>query len=173
MNLSRTTLHVALMAALAYAAHATAQGDALQPRTQNNVTYVTGGVGEEQQQRMQALAQQGYTLQLVFAEKGTGAYVADVRVDVADSSGRTVLDAIADGPAFFARLPEGDYRVTMEYRGMRQTRTVHASPHAGQTVIYWSNEGGSAPLPASTRAPHAEGPALSPPHAGESAGPAR
>ena len=143
---------------------------AAQPAAQGDVSYVSGGVGEEQQQRMQSLAREGYTLKLVFAEQGTGAYVADVRVVVNDASGRTVLDAVANGPAFFAKLPDGDYRVTLEHRGQRETRTLHASARAGQTVVYWPQEAGSAPTPAGTRAPHAEGAALSPPHAGESAG---
>ncbi len=86
--------------ATAWLGTASAQNSAraLQPRGQNVVPYVSAGVGEEEQQRMRELAQQGYTLKLVFAETGTGAYVADVRVLVADASGRTVLDAVADGP---------------------------------------------------------------------------
>lgn len=172
MDILRKASHAALVAGIAWSGAAAAQ-HTLQPHTQNDVTYVSGGVGEEQQEQMQALAGQGYTLKLVFAEKGTGAYVANVRVMIADKSGHTLLDATADGPSFFVQLPEGDYRVTAEHAGMRQTRTVHASPRAGSTMIYWTAEPGSAPEPASTTAPHAEGAALSPPHAGESAGPGR
>lgn len=173
MNRCKSAVAVALLGGIA-ATPAMGQGNVpgtpAQPRNGDAVSHVSGGVGEEQQERLQALAQQGYTLKLLFAERGTGAYVADVRVVVADAAGRTLLDAVADGPAFFAKLPEGDYKVNLEYRGMRQARTVRASARSGQTVVYWPQEGGSAPLPASTRAPHAEGPALAPPHAGTSAG---
>ena len=167
----KSALAVAVIGGIV-AASAAAQNNTPVPTSQasGGVSYVSGGVGEEQQERMQALAQQGYTLRLVFAEQGTGAYVADVHVVVADSRGRTVLDAVANGPAFYAKLPEGDYKVTLDYRGARQSRTVHASARGGQTVVYWPQETGSAPSPASSRAPHADGPALSPPHAGESAG---
>src|SRR5436305_956162 len=128
MKLLRTAAYVAAFFGVIGAGNAAAQngGGTVQQHTQNEVTYVSGGVGEEQQEQMQQLAQQGYTLKLVFAEKGTGAYVADVRVIVADANGRTLLDTVADGPAFYARVPEGDYRVTVEYRGTRQTRRVHA-----------------------------------------------
>lgn len=135
-----------------------------------DVSYVSVGVGEEDQARMQSLSQEGYTLKLVFAEQGTGAYVADVRVIVTDASGRNVLDAVASGPAFFAKLPEGDYKVTLEYRGARESRTVHASARAAQTVVHWPREPGSAPLPADMRAPHAEDAAPPRPHAAPSAG---
>jgi hypothetical protein len=134
------------------------------------VSYVSAGVGEEDQARMQSLAREGYTLKLLFAEQGTGAYVADVRVTVTDASGRNVLDTVASGPAFFAKLPEGDYKVTLEYGGKRESRTVHASARAPQMVVHWPQEPGSAPWPADTRAPHAEDAAVSPPHAGPSAG---
>lgn len=108
------------------------------PRAQGDVSYVSGGVGEEQQDWIAQHANEGYTLKLLFAEKGTGAYVADVRVRVADRSGHVLLDAVASGPAFLARLPEGDYRVNLEYRGERQSRTVHASSRAGTTVVHWA-----------------------------------
>ncbi|MDQ6619084.1 MAG: carboxypeptidase regulatory-like domain-containing protein [Pseudomonadota bacterium] len=145
--LSRTAFVMTLAASLAAAPMTAAQRlQAPGPRGPvSNVPYVSGGVGEEQQQWMQDVVQQGYTLKLLFAEKGTGAYVADVRVMVADRRGATLLDAVADGPAFFALLPEGDYKVTLEYRGMRQTRSVHASRRGARTVIYWAADTGSAP----------------------------
>ena len=142
----------------------------LRSTASGDVSYVSAGVGEEDRARMQSLAGEGYTLKLLFAEQGTGAYVADVRVMVTDASGRNVLDVVASGPAFFAKIPEGDYKVTLEYRGQRESRTVHASARAAQTVVHWPQEPGSAPFPADTRAPHAEDAAPSPPHAGSSAG---
>ena len=136
MKLLSKTFVIALATALTSAGGALAQGT-MQPRGQNNIDYVSGGVGQEQQERVEALAAQGYTLKLVFAEQGTGAYLADVRVNVADASGHTLLDANADGPAFLARLPEGDYKVTVEHRGMRQTRIVHAASRSARAVFYW------------------------------------
>ena len=124
--------------ALVIAIAGTAAAQQASTRSQPLVPYVSAGVGEEQQQWIAQHANEGYTLKLLFVEKGTGAYVADVRVRVTDSAGRMVLDALASGPAFLARLPEGDYRVTLDYRGEQQSRTVHASPRSGTTAVYWA-----------------------------------
>ena len=152
------------------AAMAAAVGDisTLKPRTQNGITYVTGGVGEEQQAQMQALSQAGYNLRLVFAEKGTGAYVANVKVNIADSHGKTVLTAVSDGPGFYAKLPDGDYTITTEYKGNTQTRKIRASRNLA-LMIYWPREAGSEPVATSDRVPHAAAPAMSPSNARRSA----
>ncbi len=158
-----------LATALIGAGVAMAQPGELQPRSQNNVEYVTGGVGTEEQAALKELGHEGYTLKLVFAERGTGAYLANVHVMVADTSGRTVLDAMADGPAFYAKLPAGHYRVTAEHAGMRQTSTV-STGQGGPVTITWPAEPGSAAEPADTRAPHGDAPPLAPAHAGEPVG---
>src|SRR3982751_5101040 len=54
------------MSALAWAAD-------MQPSTSNGTTYVTGGLGTEEQETLKQLEQEGYTLKLVFAERTTGA----------------------------------------------------------------------------------------------------
>lgn len=145
------TLHIArralLLAGLSFAAVIPAADLAgLQPQMQNNIMYISGGVGEDQQAMLAALSREGYTLQLLFAERGSGAFVADVRVMIADKSGRPLLDAVADGPGFFAKLPEGEYRVTAEYKGLKESRTVHAgNRNPAMTLVYWPAEPGSAP----------------------------
>jgi hypothetical protein len=171
IRITRRITHLSaalLAAALASSIAAQAQDVRLEPRQQNGITYVTGGVGTEEQDLMRSLGQQGYTLNLVFAEERTGAYVANVHVTVADRAGRTLLDAVADGPAFFAKLPPGDYRVSAEYKGYTQSRTVPAGSATPKTM-YWVPEPGSAPMPASAHAPHGEGAGLAPVQAGESA----
>lgn len=172
--MNRVTIAIAAIAVvlLAQAPLSWAQDRDLLPRTQNGISYLSGGVGSDQQDAMAGLAQQGYNLKLVFAEQGTGAYLADVRVTVADARGRPLLDAVADGPAFFAKLPQGQYTITADYRGARQTRTVHVGRNAA-VALYWPPEGGSAPEPASSRAPHGDGAKLTPGHAGDAAGEGR
>jgi hypothetical protein len=172
MNPVRIARLTVLATAMATGSLAIAQSSDLQPRTQNDITYVTGGVGTEQQATLKDLEQQGFTLKLVFAERGTGAYLANVHVIVADASGRTVLDAMADGPAFYAKLPAGQYRVTAEHAGVRQTHTVSAG-RGGLVTMTWPAEGGSAPEPAATRVPHGDAPPLAPSHAGQPVGPGR
>lgn len=71
---------------------------------------VTGGVSEEERD---ALLQQAgsYNLWLVFAEQGTGNYLANVQVALSDARGEPLLDVVTDGPWLFAQLPPGRYTV--------------------------------------------------------------
>lgn len=101
---------------------------------------LTGGVGLEERERM--MQRYGdYTMHLGFAEVG-GPYVADVAVTVQDESGKVVLSSVADGPFLFAKLPPGSYRVTADFGGRAQTRTIRVGTHAGP-IHYFRWGGGS------------------------------
>ena len=103
-------------------------------QVQNGVEYVTGGVGEAEQDALARLAAQGFTLRVVFAEAKTGAFVSDVRVRVADPSGRTLVEAVTNGPAFLAKLPAGQYALRAEYGGTVENRTLRIGAGAGATM---------------------------------------
>src|SRR5439155_8181880 len=105
MTLTRIACCALLASGVTFAGGVFAQNGGWHSHADAAVPYATGGVGTDEQERMKALEQEGYNLKLLFAEKGTGAYIADVRVRVTDPSGRTMLDAIADGPALVAKLP--------------------------------------------------------------------
>jgi hypothetical protein len=106
------------------------------------VPYASGGVGLNSQEEL-AARQGEFSLKLVFAEKGTGSYLANVEVKIADASGRTVLEATSDGPWFYAKLPAGAYSVTATYEGIAQTVRLSV-PAKGLKVEYlrWNPEGG-------------------------------
>jgi hypothetical protein len=107
------------------------------PQTQGDVTYVSGGVGDEWQQSMEALRAQ-YNLHLLFAQQGSGAYFAYVPVKIADASGRTVLDATSQGPFLYARLKPGSYTVTALHLGQPITRTAEVPASGGVDLnFYW------------------------------------
>src|SRR3954469_17909160 len=96
---------------LAPLGQAFAQGAAtLVPKTENNISYISGGVGKDEQELADAVGRYGYNVQLVFAEQ-TGNYLADIRVRIADAKGGVVLDTVSDGPMFLAKLPPGLYQV--------------------------------------------------------------
>lgn len=106
----------------------------------NAVPYASGGIGEDEQQALQAEAA-NYNLRLSFAEKGSGAYLSDVKVTIRSAAGAsdtTILSAVSEGPWFFAKLPPGRYRITVEADGQPQTRTIALTP--GQSMkqnFYW------------------------------------
>jgi len=90
--------------------------------------FVTGGVSEEERDAFLRDAA-AYNLWLVFAEQGTGNYLANVRVTVADAANRPVVDAVTDGPWLFAQLPPGHYTVRSGNADVR-----HVTIGAGRTM---------------------------------------
>ena len=56
-----------------------------------------------------------------------GNYVADVRVVVSDTRGGKLIEQVAEGPIFMARIPAGEYEIYSTYGGRtmnRKTRVV-------------------------------------------------
>lgn len=102
-----------------------------------DVPYVSGGLGIGSRQELTDASSQ-FTLKLAFAEKGTGAYLAGVRVAIADRKGAPVLEAISEGPWFLAKLKPGRYRVTVESGGVSQARQISVGSRGlTQHVFYW------------------------------------
>ncbi len=99
---------VALVAAACGLAHAdTASATAIR--------FVSGGASAED---FVILNQQAadYSLKLLFAAKGSGAYLADVHVTVTSlPSQQMVLDTRTEGPMLLAALPAGRYQVNASY----------------------------------------------------------
>lgn len=98
----------------------------LKPVTQDDITYLCGGVGEEEVAYMKQEAR-GYDLMLTFAARD-GAYLADVDVDIKDAKGNSVLQTACDSPILLVDLPHsGTYRVRAETAGYELNRTVKVS----------------------------------------------
>lgn len=95
---------------------------AASPAATGAIPHVSGGIGEGEQQQLLA-RQREYNLKLVFT-LNEGNYIADVNVAVKDKSGKTVLEDIAGGPFFLAKLPAGQYSVAATYDGKTVTRKV-------------------------------------------------
>jgi hypothetical protein len=87
------------------------------------VATLHGGVGAHAREAMERERDQ-FNLRLQFALRGSGAYLADVRVRIADAKGKTVVDTTSSGPWFFAQLPQGRYEVTASSNGQSQTQAL-------------------------------------------------
>ena len=58
---------------------------------------------------------------------------------VQDKQGNVVLEDMANGPWFWAKLPSGTYKVTAEIDGKAQTRTVTiGNSGAARLDLYWN-----------------------------------
>ena len=103
------------------------------------LSYVSGGVGDESLQSLRERVSE-FNLKLVFAMT-SGAYLSNVRVTVADARGKTLVEAISDGPWFLAKLPAGEYRVVASYAGKAIERSVAVDATALKTVDFrWAEE---------------------------------
>ncbi|MES2264090.1 MAG: hypothetical protein V4724_36690 [Pseudomonadota bacterium] len=107
--------------------------------TSSGIGYVTGGVGQAQQNAMQEM-KRDYTLRLTFARPKSGEYLADVKVQI-DQEGNHPVNApmlgITAGPMLFVKLPPGQYRVRAETAGQVQSRLVKISRGSAKDLIYY------------------------------------
>jgi hypothetical protein len=118
-------------------------------KTAEGVEYVSGGIGENAQQQLNERAKD-YNLKLVFT-LNEGNYIADVDVAVKDAKGRTVVQDVAEGPIFLAKLPAGQYNVTANYEGKSQTRKLRVGKGLRTEYLRWpSNPEVDNPLPRET-----------------------
>jgi hypothetical protein len=101
------------------------------------IPYLSGGIGLDEREAMSATASE-YNLKIVFALK-EGNYLADASVLIKNAQGRTVLDAVADGPWFYAKLPAGNYAVTATIAEKAENQTVEIKS-TGHAVLhfYWT-----------------------------------
>lgn len=129
-------LAFAVAAAAAHGAPAPAECcNVVQHQSEAGIPYASGGVGEDERNAL-AAATAGYSLKLVFAEKGSGHYLSDVRVAIKGSKGKDILEAVSDGPWFLAKLPPGSYQVTAAFGEQRQTRSVIIGKQRQKTVAF-------------------------------------
>jgi hypothetical protein len=99
-------------------------GVAVKPQTDNGVTYLCGGVGDDESAYMKKTAAKDYDLMMTFAEK-SGDYVANVDVSIKDARGKTVLNTKCDGPMLLVDFPAGgNYRIRADAGGHTLDRTA-------------------------------------------------
>ncbi len=117
----------------------------LQPVVQGDVTYVCGGVGSDEASYMKREAK-NYDLMLTFAAK-SGAYLADVNVEIKDPKGNSVLQASCDSPMMLIDLPRrGNYKVHADAAGYTLDRTVRVAAakrkgqHLASAVLVWPQQ---------------------------------
>jgi len=148
MSMKRICASAVLVLASCLApAAAFAQAGGPAPHQQNGITYVNGGVGQEEQSAMRA-QRSDYNLQLTFATNQTGAFRSDVQVDIADARGSNLLSVANAGPMFFAKLPPGTYRISAAAEGKTFKRTVKlAGNGAREMTLHWENDSPDDPGP--------------------------
>jgi hypothetical protein len=101
-----------------------------------DVSYVSGGVGEESREQLKAFAA-AFNLKLLLAHK-SGEYIGDVQIVLVDGKGKEILKAVAEGPIFMANLPAGRYEVIATTEGLTQKqRATVVKGKLGTLVFRW------------------------------------
>jgi hypothetical protein len=105
----------------------------------SGVPYISGGIGVSGREEMQEVKSR-FNLRLLFAVAGSGSYLADVRVRIDDAAGPTLLEAVSQGPWFYASLAPGRYVLRVDNAGQVQTRDL-AIPATGaiEQGFYWND----------------------------------
>ena len=113
---------------------------AIQPQTQGEVTFVTGGVGIDERNELNAI-RENYNLSLLFSVQGTGDYLSDVKIRITDLKGNVFLETVSDGPKLFAKLPPSRYIVTVDLNGETYHKTVSVQGKQNTSLSFaWSQK---------------------------------
>jgi hypothetical protein len=108
-------------------------------QSRNGVSWLCGGVGNQEQDYMKSIASR-YDMMLTFAARN-GAYLADVGVSIVEDSGRVILQTQCDGPIMLVDLPHGGrYRVRAQADDYEVARTVQIQENQHQyrqVVMTW------------------------------------
>lgn len=105
-------------------------------RTADGVAFVTGGVGFAERDELAAV-RNDYSLRLVTAARGSGAYLAEVKVRIADDRGRVVFDRALDGPELLIDLPPGRYALEASAAGQTQRLPLNIERARRQIYLYF------------------------------------
>src|SRR5690606_3229170 len=108
--------------------------------TAQGIEYVSGGIGSDASTAFKA-AKSSYPLALTFAavgDDGSTPYVANVRLEITDGQGESVLSLPSVGPYLLAKLQPGTYTVRATYKGIAQTQQVNVGgPGSVDVRIAW------------------------------------
>lgn len=108
-------------------------------RSPANVPYVSGGIGLDSIDRMQAKTRE-FNVKLVFALQ-SGDYLSDVRVTIIDAAGNPVVDTTSNGPWFLTTLPIGKFRITANHAGNAKERFLAVGTSKLNTLDFrWATE---------------------------------
>ena len=135
------TLYLALiLPCVLFSLTSLAEESAIQPQTQGEVTFVTGGVGIDERNELDA-SRANYNLSLLFSVQGTGDYLSDVKIRITDLKGKIFLETMSDGPKLFAKLPPGRYIVIADLNGETYHKTVSIRGKQNTSLYFsWSQK---------------------------------
>lgn len=111
------------------------------PDTQSSlgISYISGGVGEEESKSMLVEAKQWpLMLELSQLESGRGIWIFGAAIKILNTKQKLIFDAQAEGPYILINLNAGDYLIEATYEGVVQKRAIHIKSDEPQKIsIFW------------------------------------
>lgn len=114
------------------------QGVQVQSQEQNGITYLSGGIGEDESKAIQQTT--GYNLHMTFSAGTGNEYTSDVNVVIQKAPAQTVLTLNDAGPLVYVKLPAGKYTVIATHHGeIRHDVADVGSGAARNLVFHWND----------------------------------
>jgi hypothetical protein len=109
-------------------------------RSHPDVTYITGGIGEDEQQMLEAVKPE-YNLHIMSASMN-GAFVGDAQVLITRGNGEQteeMLNVVA-GPLLYVKLPAGSYSLlaSLGEQTKRQNFTIGVKRKTARVHLGWN-----------------------------------
>ncbi len=112
----------------------------VQPQTYESVQYITGGIGNAEQNELKA-SEKDYNLHMTFSAIKDQAFLSDVAVQIVDKDQKKVFDVSNTGPYLNVKLPDGKYELTASYKGETRKHSFTLSKgSAEKAVLRWPTE---------------------------------
>ena len=108
--------------------------------SRGGIPYLSGGGDPEERARLEA-SQEPYNLRLNFSVTGADRHPLAIGVRIQEAtSQRLLLEAEATGPLFLAKVPQGEYLVTLDYAGQRHEKTMKVPGSGAATASFqWTH----------------------------------
>ncbi len=102
--------------------------------TKSGLSYMTGGIGEEDATIMRANAKK-FTLNLVFSEGTSGQSVTDINVNIYNEQSETVFRIVGSKPILYVNLPAGTYTILANNNGQKLRHKFTIQESVNQKII--------------------------------------
>jgi hypothetical protein len=135
--LKQWSLCIALVMALCASSACLADEIAIQ-QDEHGVDYVTGGIGSEEVEALEAFKKQ-FALYFLFSEGKIGRLVDGVDITIVDAKKQTVFSLNQAAPRLLLNLPNGKYTVIASYQGNSQRYTLNNTKKHQRIILNWKN----------------------------------
>ncbi|AEI77511.1 hypothetical protein CNE_1c21760 [Cupriavidus necator N-1] len=102
-------------------------------RTMGPVSYVCGGVAEDERQAL-AAKEKDFNIGILFIQGANGEFLSDVAVRLVRDE-QEVASFNAAGPRCLIRAPEGSYNIEASYKG--QAKSIKVSTGTRNAQLRW------------------------------------